>query len=96
MFVLLVQFTVRSGAEERTKEYMRKMEEHTRREPGCRLYIGSQSNENPRKFCFYEQYDDEAALQAHRAAPYFAEYVTNGFAPLMESRTSETFTTISS
>ena len=96
MFVLLVQFTVKLGAEEETKEYMRKMEERTRREPGCRLYIGSQSNENPRKFCFYEQYDDEAALQAHRAAPYFAEYVTNGFAPLMESRTSETFTTISS
>ena len=96
MFVLLVQFTVRPGAEEETKDYMRKMEVHTRREPGCRLYIGSQSNENPRKFCFYEQYDDEAALQAHRAAPYFAEYVTNGFAPLMESRTSETFTTISS
>ena len=44
----------------------------------------------------YEQYDDEAALQAHRAAPYFAQYVTNGFGPLMETVTRETFTTISS
>jgi quinol monooxygenase YgiN len=95
MFVLLVQFVVKTGTEERVKEYMRKMEETTRREPGCKLYIGSQSNENPRKFCFYEQYVDEAALQAHRAAPYFEQYVTNGFAPLMESRESETFETIS-
>jgi autoinducer 2-degrading protein len=96
MFVLLVQFTVKPGTEDQAKGYMRKMEENTRREPGCQLYIGSQSNTEPRRFCFYEQYVDEKALQAHRAAPYFAEFVTNGLAALMESRTSETFTTISS
>lgn len=95
MFVLLVQFTVKPGTEEQVKDFMRKMEENTRREPGCRLYIGCQSNTNPRRFTFYEQYDDEAALEAHRAAPYFQQYVTNGFAPLLESITRETFTTIS-
>ena len=96
MFVLLVQFIVKPGTEERVKTLMRKMEENTRREPGCKVYIGSQSNDNPRKFCLYEQYVDEAALQAHRVAPYFTEYVTNGFGPLMESVTREAFTTISS
>ncbi len=95
MLVLLVQFIVKSGTEEQVKGFMRKMEENTRKEPGCRLYIGGQSNDNPRKFCFYEQYDDAAALDAHRAAPYFTEYVTNGFGPLMESVTREMFTTIS-
>ena len=95
MLVLLVQFIVKPGTEEQVKGFMRKMEENTRREPGCRLYIGSQSNDNPRKFCFYEQYDNAAALDAHRAAPYFTEYVTHGFAPLTESVTRETFTTIS-
>ena len=96
MFVLLVQFVVKAGTEARVMEFMRKMEENTRREPGCQLYIGSQSNDNPRKFCFYEQYEDEAALEAHRAAPYFAEYVTQGFGPLIDTITRETFTTISS
>ena len=95
MLVLLVQFVAKPGTEGQVRTFMRKLEGNTRREPGCRLYIGSQSNDDPRKFCFYEQYDDEAALQEHRAAPYFAEYVTDGFAPLIESRTSETFTTIS-
>lgn len=95
MYVLLVQFIAKPGSEDRVKQFMRKMEEHTRKEPGCRHYIGHQSNENPRKFCFYEQYVDEAALAAHRTAPYFAQYVTNGLGPLMESRISETFTTIS-
>ena len=88
MFVLLVQFVVKAGTEARVMEFMRKMEENTRREPGCQLYIGSQSNDNPRKFCFYEQYEDEA--------PYFAEYVTQGFGPLIDTITRETFTTISS
>ena len=96
MFVLLVQFVVKPGTEERVKEFMRKMEENTRKEPGCQFYIGSQSNDNPRKFVFYEQYVDEAALAAHRAAPYFKEYVTNGFGPMIENITRETFETISS
>ena len=95
MFVLLVQFVVKPAMQEQVKTYVRKMEEHSRNEPGCRLYIASQSNENSRKFCIYEEYDDEAALEAHRAAPYFTEYVTNGFVPLLESRVNETFTTIS-
>jgi (4S)-4-hydroxy-5-phosphonooxypentane-2,3-dione isomerase len=94
MFVLLVQFTAKPGTEEQAKKFMRLMEENTRRESGCQLYIGSQSNEDPRRFCFYEQYVDEKALEAHRAAPYFAQYVTYGLGPLMESSKRETFTTI--
>ncbi len=94
MLVLLVQFTVKAGMEGHARDYIRKMQEHTRREPGCRLYIGQQSTENPRRFCFYEQYDNPDALEAHRAAPYFAEYVTNGLSKLMESRTQETFVPI--
>lgn len=94
MLVLLVQFTVKAGAESQAREYIRKMQEHTRQEPGCRLYIGLQSTENPRRFCFHEQYDNQAALDAHRAAPYFAEYVSNGLRTLMENRTQEFFVPI--
>ena len=62
-----------------------------RREPGNRLYIGQQSTENPRKFCFYEQYVDQTALDAHRAAPYFKQYVTDGLGPLIENISREFF-----
>ncbi len=86
MIVLMVNFRMKPGKEELAKEYIRKMQQHTRKEPGCRLYVGHQSLDDPRLFCFYEQYDDQAALDAHRAAPYFAEYVTNGLVTLMESR----------
>jgi quinol monooxygenase YgiN len=91
MLVLIVHFSVKQGEEEKAKEWMRKMQEHTRRERGCRLYVGHQSTEDPRRFCFYEQYVDQAALDAHRAAPYFAQFVTNGLAKLIEGRTQELF-----
>jgi quinol monooxygenase YgiN len=91
MLTLVVNFEVRAGAEEKAKEFMRALQEHTRREPGCRSYIGNQSKENPRRFCFYEMYDSQAALDVHRAAPYFAQYVVNGIAHLIEKRTEELF-----
>ena len=91
MIVLIVHFVVKPGSEEKAREYMRKMEENTRREPGCRLYIGHQSTVDPRRFCFYEQYDNEAALEAHRAAPYFKQFVTKGLGPLMATVTRELF-----
>jgi quinol monooxygenase YgiN len=86
MIVLIVNYVVKAGTEEQAREYIRKLTEHTRREPGCRIYIGHQSVTDPRQFCFYEQYDDQAALDAHRAAPYFAEYVTNGLLKIAERR----------
>jgi len=95
MLVLIVTFIVKPGTEERAVEFMRKMEEHTRREPGCLLYIGHQSEEDPRQFCFYEQYNGQAAMDAHRAAPYFEELITNGLVKLMEgSRTRRLFHTL--
>ena len=86
MIVLVVNYRVKPRTAELAKEYIRKMQQHTRKEPGCRLYLGHQSLEDPLLFCFYEQYDDQAALDAHRVAPYFVEYVTNGLLKLAESR----------
>ena len=91
MIVLVVNYRMKPGMEELAKQYIRKMQENTRKEPGCRLYVGHQSLEDPRLFCFYEQYDDQAALDAHRAAPYFAEYVTNGLTTLAETRKAGLF-----
>ncbi len=91
MIVLVVHFTVKAGEEQRAKAYIRTMQEHTRKEPGCRRYVGHQSMQESRRFCFYEVYDDQAALDAHRAAPYFKEYVTNGLGKLMEESNRELF-----
>ncbi len=91
MIVLLVHLTVKAGNEERCREIVRILEEHTRREPGCRQYVGHQSVENARRFVFYEAYDDEAALAAHRAAPYYQQYVLGELDKIIEERTRELF-----
>ncbi len=91
MLVLLVQFTVRQGSEERAIHFMRKMQEHTRREAGCRMYVAHQSSKDPRHFFFYEQYDNAEALDIHRSSSYFREYVTEGLGPMMENVTRELY-----
>ncbi len=91
MLVLLVQFTVKPGTEDQARHFILKMQEHTRREPGCRIYVGHQSSKDPRHFFFYEEYDSADALDAHRSSPYFRDYVTNGLGPLMETVTREMY-----
>jgi quinol monooxygenase YgiN len=92
---LIANYTIKAGSEEKAKEYMRIMEEHSRREPGCLQYIAHQSEEDPRRFAFYEQYDDKAAFDAHCASPHFEQYITKGLATLAESRVRNFFHTIS-
>ncbi|GAB97837.1 quinol monooxygenase YgiN [Kineosphaera limosa] len=43
-------------------------------EPGCRYFDVNQSLDDDHRFVFYELYDDEAAVEAHRAAPHFATW----------------------
>jgi len=95
MVVLLVRFTVKPGGEEHVLELIRTMEQHTRQEPGCISYVGHQSTEDPRNFFFYEAYQDEAALAAHRNSPHFAQYITNGLDALIEKRERELFIPVS-
>jgi quinol monooxygenase YgiN len=94
MIVLKVDMLLKPGAEEKCREYIRILQEHSRREPGCLMYIGHQSTEDPRRFLFYEQYKDAAALEAHRTAPYFKQYVTGGLDAIMEQRSRELYQTI--
>ena len=43
-------------------------------EPGCLVYRPHRSTKDPDVFIWYEQYKDEAALDAHRKNPILAEY----------------------
>jgi quinol monooxygenase YgiN len=94
MIVLKVDMLVKPGAEAKCCEYIHILQQHSRKEPGCLLYIGHQSTEDPRKFLFYEQYKDEAALQAHRASPHFQQYVIGGLDKIMEHRSRDLYHTV--
>ena len=91
MLILVVRLTIKAGHEDEVIESFRKLQEETRREPGCIMYVVQRGLENPRHYLIYEQYKDQAALDAHRASPHFKEYATNGFYRFVEERQAELF-----
>jgi (4S)-4-hydroxy-5-phosphonooxypentane-2,3-dione isomerase len=54
-------------------------EQHARRclerEPGCQQFDITQDPADPEQWLFYERYQDEAALEAHRKTDYLAKFV---------------------
>ena len=95
MLILAVHVTIKAGHEDEVLDSFRKLEEATRREPGCIAYVVQRSRENKRHYLVYEQYTDEAALEAHRNSPHFKQYATDGFYRFVEERRAELFDPIS-
>lgn len=91
MICLAVTYVMRSGTEDEAVERIRQLTEMTRREAGCRFYQGHRSTTEPRKFFLYEQYDNQAAIELHRAQPYFVEHVVNGLMKIAELRSPELY-----
>ncbi|QDV35103.1 putative quinol monooxygenase [Tautonia plasticadhaerens] len=91
MICVAVTYVVKEGREGDAVALFRELIPPTRAEPGCRMYLVHRSTTDPRRFFLYEQYDDAAALDAHRASPHFSQYVTGGLFGLLESRTPELY-----
>jgi quinol monooxygenase YgiN len=91
MICLAVTFVIKPGHEDEAIALFGKLTERTRTEPGCRMYLSHRSTTDSRRFFLYEQYDDQAALDAHRAALHFEQYLKGGLLPIIESRTPELY-----
>jgi quinol monooxygenase YgiN len=91
MICVAVTYVIKPGHDEEAVALFSKLTAATRAEPGCRMYQVHRSHADPRRFLLYEQYEDQAALDAHRAAPHFAQYAAGGLFPLLESRTPELY-----
>ncbi|MGC3985794.1 MAG: putative quinol monooxygenase [Pseudorhodoferax sp.] len=75
MIALIVSLDVHP---ERLDQFLAAIRENAARsfndEPGCRYFDVTQDAKNPTHFIFYELYDSEAAIEAHRKAPHFAKW----------------------
>jgi len=91
MICVAVTYVVKPGLEDQAVALLEQLAKASRTEPGCQMYVVHRSPDDPRRFFLYEQYDDQNALDAHRAAPHFSEFGTNGVMPMLESRTPELF-----
>jgi quinol monooxygenase YgiN len=93
-YVLLARWTAAPGNEMRVEQTLLALAAATREEPGCRAYRPTRSVDEPRVFLVYEEYDDEAALEAHSASEHFRRYVLEQGIPLLESRERMFFRTL--
>lgn len=63
---------------ERMEQFLMAIQENASRtfndEVGCRYFDVTQDVSKPTHFIFYELYDDQAAIDAHRKAPHFAKW----------------------
>jgi len=75
MVVLAVTWMAKTGREAEVTDYFAKLSEASRKEPGCLMFQVHRHKTEPRRFFVYEQYKDDAALEAHRATPHFLQYV---------------------
>jgi quinol monooxygenase YgiN len=74
MVVLAVTWMAKVGHEAECAALFEKLTEQSRKEPGCAMYQVHRHKTEPRRYFIYEQYKDDAALEAHRAAPHFLQH----------------------
>ena len=70
-------------------EMLRELTPASRQEPGCVSYFAHFVEGEPATVLIYEQYKDEAALEAHRASPHFKQYGAGGLYQMMKERSLE-------
>lgn len=89
----MVSFTVRMRFEpkdrDRVVDILKHLTAESRKEPGCISYTPHFVNDDPNTVLIYEQYQDEAALEAHRSSPHFKQYASGGLYQLMTDRKLE-------
>lgn len=94
----MISFTVkmRFKPEDRDEihETLRALTAASRKEPGCVSYVPHSLESDPDTVVIYEQYRDDAALDAHRASEHFKRYAVGGLYQRMLERTMENLNAI--
>ena len=70
-------------------EFLRQLAAASRQEPGCLTYIPHWSEAASDTVLIYEQYQDRAAHEAHRASAHFQKYAVGGLYQRMKERAVE-------
>ncbi|MGC4109317.1 MAG: putative quinol monooxygenase [Nocardioides sp.] len=93
-FVVAATWVARRGEEAVVADTIRHMTPLSLAEQGCHYYQAQVSTEDPCRFLLYEQYDDAAAYDAHKASPHFQEHVVGFVLDRLEARQVTTWTTV--
>ena len=69
-----VTFISKDGCEKQMKELLSAMVEPSKAEKGCIFYEIVQYKENPKKFMAVETWENEEALDGHKASAHYKTY----------------------
>lgn len=89
MISFAVRMRFRPEDREEIARLLRELTLASRQEPGCMTYIPHTVESEPDSVVIYEQYRDEAALEAHRGAPHFQRWAIGGLYQRMLDRSLE-------
>ena len=73
-YTVAVTWIAKPGEEDAVATALAELVEPSRAEAGVLVYIPNRDPEDPTKFFIYEQYKDDAGLEAHRATPHFLQF----------------------
>ena len=75
MIALIVSIKIKQGHKEAfMASMMGDAHGSNKDEPGCLRFDVLQDNEDPNRIHLYEVYKDQAAVDAHRAAPHYTKW----------------------
>jgi quinol monooxygenase YgiN len=95
MVVLAVTWMAKPGHAEEVARIFGKLQAASRQEPGCLMYVVHRHRTDSTRFLIYEQYRDDAALEAHRKSQHFQEYAVNALQGIAERKEGELFSPLS-
>ena len=91
MVVLAVTWMAKPGHEEEVAKIFRKLTVASRQEPGCLMYLVHRHKTDPKRFFIYEQYRDDAAIEAHRNSTHFQDYAVNELRQVADRKEGELY-----
>ncbi|HXP94445.1 MAG TPA: putative quinol monooxygenase [Candidatus Binatia bacterium] len=86
MLCLAVVYTFPAERVAEVRKTLALIARESEKEPGCKMFIAHQAQDDPRRFFLYEQYDDQAAFEAHQQTAHFKEHVLGKVRPWAQDR----------
>jgi quinol monooxygenase YgiN len=93
---LAVTWVANPGKETEVAEIFAKLEQASREEPGCLMYVVHRHRTDPSRFFIYEQYEDDAALEVHRRSQHFQDYAVKALSGIGVRREGELYVPLTS
>jgi quinol monooxygenase YgiN len=89
MLIQSIHYTIVPEAADRAAGMFKELQELSRQESGIVTFDVARSKGKPNVFALWEEYRDEAALEAHKESEHFKRLVVNEVRPLAKERLAE-------